>query len=222
MLEVKMKAQLREERGKQAAKRLRNNGLIPAVVYGHKEETIPICVDAHEFARMLREEKGDNVIIDLRWDKTSKKAIIKEIQRNPVTSEVIHVDFQHLIAKEKIEIDVPIQLIGTAVGVKEEGGVLEHVLRKVSVRCLPKDIPGHVELDVSELRIGESIHVSDLEMKNVEILDRLEEAVVTILTPRGYEAEEEKVEAEEEVPEEGAAPEEGEKEAEETKASEEE
>lgn len=220
MLEVKMKAQLREERGKQAAKRLRNSGLIPAVVYGHKEETIPISVDAHEFARMLREEKGDNVIIDLRWDKTSKKAIIKEVQRNPVTSEVIHIDFQHLIAKEKIEIDVPIQLTGTAVGVKEENGVLEHVLRKVSVRCFPKDIPSHVELDVSGLKIGESIHVSDLTIKGVEIMARPEEPVVMVITPRGYEAEEEKAEAE--VLEEAAAGEEGEKEAEEKKTPEEE
>jgi len=190
MVEVKMKVQPRQDIGKQAAKRLRNSGLIPAVIYGHKEETVLISIDASEFGRMLRKEKGDTVILDLMWDKSSRKTIIKEIQRNPVTGDVIHVDFQHLIPTEKIEIDVPIVLVGAAVGVKE-GGILEHVARKLSVRCLPKDIPSHMELDVSELKIGDSIHVSDLTVKNAEILDHPEEAVVTVIIPRAYVAAEE-------------------------------
>lgn len=202
MVEVKLKAYLREERGKQAAKRLRNSGMIPAVIYGHKEESIPISIESSELGRLLRQEKGDNVIVNLSWDKKGKKTIIKEVQRNPVTSEVIHVDFQHLIPTEKIEIDVPILLMGTPVGVKE-GGLVEHVVRKISVRCLPKNIPSHLELDVSELKIGESVHVSDLTVKNGEILDRPEETVVTVITPRGYAVEEEEIVAEEEVVAEG-------------------
>lgn len=208
MIEVKLKAHPREEQGKQAAKHLRSRGMIPAVVYGHGERTISISIDGSEFKRILKREKGDNIIVDLSFDENgSKKTIIKEIQRNPVTSEIIHVDFQHLIPTEEIEIDVPIILVGTSAGVKE-GGLLEHILRKVSVRCLPKDIPSHLELDVSELKIGESIHVSDLHIKGGEILDHPEETVVTVLMPRGYAVEEE----EEAVAEEEAVPEEEEKE----------
>jgi large subunit ribosomal protein L25 len=205
MVEVKMKAYPREEWGKQAAKRFRKNGMIPAVIYGHKEETTSICIDASEFTRMLRREKGDNVIVNLSSDeKQSKKTIIREVQRNPVTSEVIHVDFQHLIPTEMIEMDVPIVLVGTAAGVKE-GGLLEHIVRKISVKCLPKNIPSHLELDVSELDIGASVHVSDLSIKDVEILDRPEEAVVTVVVPRAYEEAVEKVEEVVGEEEEGAA-----------------
>ena len=207
MVEVKLKAYPRDEWGKQAAKRFRKNGMIPAVIYGHKEETSCICVDASEFTRMLRREKGDNVIVNLLSDaKHAKKTIIREVQRNPVTSEIIHVDFQHLIPTETIEIDVPIVLVGTAAGVKE-GGLLEHIVRKISVKCLPKNIPSHLELDVSGLQIGESVHVSDLTLKDVEILDRPEEAVVTVIMPRGYEEVAEEVE-EVAAPEGEAAPEE--------------
>ncbi len=213
MLEVKMKAYSREERGKQAAKRLRNSGMIPAVMYGHKEETISMSIETAEFMRLLRKEKGDNVIVNLFWDKkNSKKTVIKEVQRNPVTSDIIHIDFQHLIPTEKIEIDVPIVLVGTPVGVKEEGGVVEHVVRKISVKCLPKDIPSHLEIDISELSIGASVHVADLKIKGGEILDRLDETVVTVITPRQYEIEEEK--EEEAVAEEEAAVEGEEKEEE--------
>jgi len=199
MVEIKLKAYPREEHGKQAAKRLRKNGMIPAVIYGHGEETIPISIEAAEFGRLLRREKGDNVIVNLSQDKTgAKKTIIKEIQRNLVTSEIIHVDFQHLIPTEKIEIDVPILLLGTPIGVKEGGGLVEHVVRKISVRCLPKEIPSHLELEVSGLNVGESIHVSDLKLEGGEILDRPEETVVTVIMPRGYAVEEEIAEVPEE------------------------
>jgi large subunit ribosomal protein L25 len=213
MVEIKLKAYPREEYGKQASKRLRQNGMIPAVIYGHGEKTIPISIEAAEFSRLLRREKGDNVIVNLSQDKKgAKKTIIKEIQRNLVTSEIIHVDFQHLIPTERIEIDVPILLVGTPIGVKEGGGLLEHVVRKISVRCLPKEIPSHLELEVSALNVGDSIHVSDLELKGGEILDRPEETVVTVIMPRGYAVEEE---IEEEVPEEEAVAEEEKEKAEE-------
>ncbi len=184
MLEVKIKTNKRTKVGKQQVNYLRKNGLIPAILYGHGEETINISIPEKEFCHLLQKEKGENIIIgiELPGDKI-KKTIIKEIQRNPVTSRILHVDFQHLIMTEKVHMQVPIILTGTPEGIKS-GGVLEHLLRKINVRCLPKDIPPHIEVEVSELKLGDSVHISDLSVENVEILEEPTETITTILIPK--------------------------------------
>jgi len=184
MLEVKIKTNKRTKVGKQQAKYLRKNGLIPAILYGHGEETINISIPEKEFCHLLQKEKGENIIIEIELpgDKI-KKTIIKEIQRNPVTSRILHVDFQHLIMTEKVHMQVPIILTGTPEGIKS-GGVLEHLLRKINVKCLPKDIPPHIEVEVSELKLGDSVHISDLSVENVEILEEPTETITTILIPK--------------------------------------
>jgi len=184
MLEVKIKTNKRTKVGKQQANYLRKNGLIPAILYGHGEETINISIPEKEFCHLLQKEKGENIIIEIELpgDKI-KKTIIKEIQRNPVTSRILHVDFQHLIMTEKVHMQVPIILTGTPEGIKS-GGVLEHLLRKINVKCLPKDIPPHIEVEVSELKLGDSVHISDLSVENVEILEEPTETITTILIPK--------------------------------------
>lgn len=184
MLEVKIKTNKRTKVGKQQVNYLRKNGLIPAILYGHGEETINISIPEKEFCHLLQKEKGENIIIEIELpgDKI-KKTIIKEIQRNPVTSRILHVDFQHLIMTEKVHMQVPIILTGTPEGIKS-GGVLEHLLRKINVKCLPKDIPPHIEVEVSELKLGDSVHISDLSVENVEILEEPTETITTILIPK--------------------------------------
>lgn len=184
MVEVKIKADRRTEVGKQRTNYLRKNGLIPAVLYGHGEETMSISIPEKEFSHLLQKEKGENVIVEIELPKDkSKKTIIKEIQRDPVTSRILHVDFQHLIMTEKVHVQVPIILKGTPQGVKA-GGILEHHLRKINIRCLPEYIPPHIEVEVSELKLGDSIHISDLSVENVEILEEPTETIATIIVPK--------------------------------------
>lgn len=202
MLEVKIKTDMRKEVGKQKANYLRKNGLIPAVLYGHGEETVNISIPEKEFCHLLQKEKGENVIIGIELPGNKvKKTIIKEIQRNPVTSRILHVDFQHLIMTEKVHVQVPIILTGIPAGIKA-GGVLEHLLRKINVRCLPKDIPPHIEVEVSELKLGDSIHISDLSVENVEILEKPTEAIATVLIPKIVKEEVKEEEVVEEIKEE--------------------
>jgi len=136
------------------------------------------------------------VDLKLEGDATDRKAIIREIQRDPLNGAILHFDLQHTALTEKVTVDVPIVVVGVPTGVKDFGGILEHILREVKVECLPTEIPPKVEIDVTALKIGDSIHVSDLVMEKVTILTDLERPVVTVVPP-----------AAEEVPVEAVAPE---------------
>lgn len=211
----RLKAEKREERGKEAAKKLRKNGYIPGIVYGAGEENTPIKLKSHDFNKFLASLKGESVVIDLIIDGKKKNAIIKEIARDPVTGNVLHVDFQILHRGEKVTLTVPVVLVGTAQGVKM-GGILEQLLREIEIRAIPSKIPAHIEVDVSSLKVGESIHVRDLKLKDIEILEDPDEPIVTILMPK--KGIEEEVVVEEEAAEEAEAekPEEKEEEKEES------
>ena len=214
MIEVELAAKLRKERGKSAAKRLRKQDLIPGVLYGHGEETFPLWVEGKAFRMIEHSTGGESVIINLTVDGEPKKTIIKEVQIDPLTRNVLHIDFQHIHAKEEVVVEVPIITKGVSQGVKE-GGILDHILRKVEVKCLPLEIPEHFEVEVSELSIGDSLRLSDLDMGDVKVLVDLGTPVVYVLPPKAKE--EEVVVAEEEVPPEEA---EAEVEAEEEKKGE--
>lgn len=168
MAEVVLKAQLREEAGKKAVRRLRREGKIPGIYYAHDQKNIPLLFDSVELTQILGNESG---LIDLKVDnKKVKKIIIKEMQFDPVTSKLLHIDVMGVKLKEKINIFVPIQLIGEPKGVKDEGGVLNHSLHEIEISCLPLDIPENIKVDVSDLALGDSIHVSDLSVEKAEIL----------------------------------------------------
>jgi large subunit ribosomal protein L25 len=182
MKEIKVKTKKRKEVGKEAAKRLRKEGWVPAILYGHGEETLPILVDGNTLPLFT-----ESSILSMKVDgDASRKTLVKEIQRDFITGEVLHVDFQLIHEHEKITVEVSINLEGHALGVKDEGGTLEHFLRSVQVRCLPSEIPPEFRLDVSQLKIGDVIHVKELvaQYPNVAIDEEPEQTVLTITPPK--------------------------------------
>jgi large subunit ribosomal protein L25 len=195
---------LRETKGKSAVKKLHAQGFIPAVVYGHNFDPLKLSVNAAEINRIFRlghedseEFKICKLSIDNKGDIQDRSVIIKEIQKHPLTNSTLHVDFFVVRMDEKIVVPVHIRLTGKAEGVKL-GGIQRQILREVKVKSLPSDIPPHFEIDVSELQIGDSIHISYLEVpENVQILADPNAPVVSILAPTVEKEEEvEKVEAE--------------------------
>lgn len=186
-----IRATAREGRGKGAARTARREGRIPGILYGHGEESVALSVDAGELKRLVHAISIENTIVDLDIGAAEPyKVLIREIQRHPVRDEFVHIDFFHVAMDEKIHVEIPIVLVGTPTGVKNKGGVLDHQLRDLEVYCLPGSIPEKVELDVSGLDIGESIHVSDIRLEDVEILIDGDRAVVAVLAPTVIEVEE--------------------------------
>ena len=158
-------AQPREGKfNKNAARRVRVRGKIPAVVYGAGQESIAVEVDPKQITRILHSESGHNTIFDLEIvGSTAKtKAMIVDWQYEPIKSHLLHIDLKRIAMDKLMKVMVPIQLSGVAVGVKAQGGILEHVLREVEIECLPGDIPSHLDVDISNLELHGSIHVSDL------------------------------------------------------------
>ena len=149
---------------KNAARRVRVLGKIPAVVYGAKEPAVAIEVDPKQIQRILYSETGHNSIFDLEISgSTAKaKAMIVDWQYEPIKGHLLHVDLKRIAMDKPIKVEVPIQLVGVPVGVRVEGGILDHILREVEIECLPADIPSHIDVDVSNLSIGQGVHVSDL------------------------------------------------------------
>ena len=215
-MNFELKLEKRTEKGKSANRKLRREGYLPAIMYGHGEEPQLVKVKRVDFDRLFKATKGESVVLQLKLGRSKKLSIIKEVARHPVTGEPLHVDFHILHKGEAVEVAVPVLLVGTPRGIKL-GGVLEHILREVTVKAKPSDIPPHIEIDVSELGIGDSIHVKDIKLEGVEILEDPEETIVTVLAPRkaveevAAPAAEEEVEAEAEEEEAGEAGEEAEK-----------
>ena len=183
MKEILMTAVPRTDTGKGAARRIRREGKIPGVVYGPELEPIPIEITEQEFRKAVKAAGGESAIYTLRVDGREEKVILREMQRHPVTSRVLHVDLHAISMNKPIHLSVPIHFVGTPVGVKTEGGVMQTLMRELEIACLPKDIPEHFEVDVSQLKVGDSIHVRDLSIPNAEILDEPERTVVVIGAP---------------------------------------
>lgn len=183
-----MEALKREKLGKKAGK-LREEGVVPAVVYGRKFKTTPIQINLKDFIKKVEHsEAGLTSLISLKLKENGRAKTVpvltKEIQRDPLTDEIIHIDFRHLIMDEEIETKVPVELIGIPIGVKDDGGVLISGLREVVVKCLPADIPERFEIDVSALKIGDSLHVSDLtQIKKVKVLTPQTEMIAGVSPP---------------------------------------
>ncbi len=186
MKEIVIRAKARDEIGKEQAKKLRKKGIIPAVVYGAETSPLPLEVDAKSFQALLRSGLGENVIITLNIDGQKdgqKKVLIREVQRDPVWGDILHIDFQQISLTKKLTINVPVQLVGIPTGVQQDGGILQHVLRELEVECLPTDIPEKVEVEVTGLKIGDSIHVGDIQLRNVEILSDPQGSIVSVVPP---------------------------------------
>jgi large subunit ribosomal protein L25 len=180
--------------------------LIPAVFYGPSVNPIPLSLNTGDFEKVMSGGAGENVLIDLNIEKgkskESHRAMIKEIQTDPVKGTILHVDLYAISMDKKIQLEIPISLTGTPVGVSEEGGILQQVLRTLEVSCLPGQIPDSVELDVSALDIGDSLHVSDLKIpEGVDVLAEEQLTIATVVPPTKEEEIEPEVLEEEEVEE---------------------
>jgi large subunit ribosomal protein L25 len=149
-------------RGKNEARRLRASGRVPAVVYGAKKNTVAVSVDPKQINRILTSESGHNTIFDLQLDGEKSKAMIVDWQYEPIKGKLLHIDFKRIAMDEKIRVTVPVHCVGESAGVKQQGGILDQVLREVEIECLPADIPTHIDADVSELVFGTVLRVKDL------------------------------------------------------------
>ncbi len=157
-----LEAEKREPGTKNAARRVRVGGKIPAVVYGAGKDTASIAVDPRQVLRILRSESGHNTIFDLAFDSDRVKAMIVDWQFEPIKGKLLHVDLQRIAMDKKLTVTVPVVLKGEAAGVKQEGGILEQLLREIEVECLPVDIPKSLEVDISHLTFGVEVRVADL------------------------------------------------------------
>jgi large subunit ribosomal protein L25 len=157
-----LEAQARKPGTKNEARRVRRDGKIPAVVYGAGKDSLPISVDPRVVSRILNSETGHNTIFDLALDGEKTKAMIVDWQYEPIKGRLLHIDLKRIALDKVLRVSVPIFLEGEAAGVKQEGGILEQILREVEIECLPSDIPSHIDADVSELVFGKVLRVSDL------------------------------------------------------------
>lgn len=180
---VPIEGRVRPGRGKGPARQARREGLIPAVMYGHGEEPLALAIPQRAFELAMKAAGGGNVIIGLKLGGADQTAIIREVQRDPVSHNIIHLDFQHISLTEKVKVEVTLHLTGTPDGVKSGGGVLEMITRTVEIECLPTDLPQSVDVDVTRLNIGDSIHVSDLAIPNVTILSDPGLTIATVVPP---------------------------------------
>ncbi len=202
MEEIFLEAELREEKGSAKARELRNNGYLPSVVYFHGKEALSIKFSKSALLKLVHQHRLESIIINLKI-KDDKKAkgrpcLVKEIQYDPVSEDIIHVDFNEISLTEAIKVNVAIEAKGEAIGVKQEGGSLEHILWEVEVECLPTDIPKNIEVDVSALKMGEAIHIKDIVFPTgVKPLHDPAAIVLHVAAPMKEEAPVEAVEGEE-------------------------
>jgi len=197
--QVKLKAEARQDVGRSAVRKLRARGFIPAVIYGGNDKPQPLQVSARDINAMMSQASGENVLVELEIgdDGQSRTALVQEVQHSPVGGEIRHVDFQAISMDQMIEAEVPLEPVGTAVGVKTFGGLLDQSLRTLTIECLPADLPDRITVDVSQLNVGDSIHVREIQLpQGVTPKVQLDLTAFSVLAPM---VEEEPVAAEAEV-----------------------
>lgn len=166
-------------------KKLRSSGRIPAVIYGGQTKPASLELNAKEMEDLIHHSVSENILVDLAVDKASRLALVQEIQHHPLDGQVLHVDFHEVSPTEKVTIMVPVETTGEAAGVKTGGGVLEHVLFKIKVRALPKDLPEQILVDVTSLELGKSIHLGEIKApEGVELLGDKKVAVISVALPK--------------------------------------
>src|SRR5207249_2868231 len=157
MAVIAMPAEKRDGLGKGGARKTRAAGKIPGILYGHGETPLPLSVVGRTFELALQKHRGGNAIVNLALDGSEYTALIRDVQYDPITHDVLHLDFQHISLTEMVEVEVTLHLVGTPIGVKDGGGILETIQRSVEVRCLPTAIPASIDVDVSHLNVGDSV-----------------------------------------------------------------
>ncbi len=181
---VNLAAQPRTTTGKGAARQSRFRQRVPAVIYGHGRPTRPLDLDSKELERVLTGIEPASTLIELTVDGQKTRALIREIQRHPIRPDIIHVDFYEIRSDEKVRLKVPVHCVGSPEGVRNAGGVLDQVTREVEIEVLPEHIPERVELDVTALAVGHSLHVRDVSIPNAKILTDGDLTLATVVPPR--------------------------------------
>lgn len=186
MRQVTLDATIRTETGKGAARKLRSIGRLPGVLYGPKNESMSLSIEAHGFNRIVDTSKGEQVLftLNLKSNDTSasRLALVKELQIHPVNEQIRHIDFYEVYMDEEVRVDVPLAITGKAKGVEIDKGILEVIKRTIKVSCLPMSIPKEIQVDVSRLGLGEAIHASDLiAPQGVRIMEDPKTALITIV-----------------------------------------
>jgi len=206
MDQVSLSAIIRTKTGKSVARKLRQQGILPAVLYGPKTKSIPLAVNAHDFKKIITKIPKQQVLFTLELKKEGdeeavekRTALVKELQLHPVSDEIRHIDFYEVFMDEVVETEVPIKIVGTAKGVETGKGMLELLRRTITISCLPLSIPKEIPVDVSDLDVGDALHVKDLKAEEgIEFVDDPDTTIVTVV-PTEAEAVEEEEEEEEEV-----------------------
>ncbi len=187
MEEMLIKAQMRERTGKESARKIRSQGLVPGVLYGLDIEPVHLAISEKDVRKIVVNE-AKLLTLQIEGKKTKEKVIVKDLDMDPIRDSFLHIDFQRIRMDEKISAFVPILVTGEEISVGlKTGGVLQHGMREVEVECLPADLPSHIEVDISKMEIGDSIRVEDLSIPDgVTVISPGEELVLTIVPPAVY------------------------------------
>jgi large subunit ribosomal protein L25 len=189
MASVPFSASKRTDTGKGVARKLRAAGKVPAVIYGHARDSQPLELEHHPLQLLLEKHPYQSTVIALEVDGKTSNTLIREIQRHPFKKQIVHVDFQELVAGEKVTVPVPLQFVGTPEGVKNGGGILDQVLHELEVTCDPSNIPHHIMVDVTALTIGHSIHAGEITLPAGVTLESDADATVCVCGAPKVEAE---------------------------------
>jgi len=185
MASAQLSATPRDGTGKGSARSLRAQGKIPAVIYGHGREPQSLAIETRDLEKLLSKISAESPVIELSMDGKSARTLIREIQRHPFKRQILHVDFQELVAGEKVTVRIPIVLMGVPEGVRQDGGILDQVMRELEIEVDPANIPNHVEVDVNALRIGDSVHVNEIPLPDgVELAGESDSTVCVVSAPR--------------------------------------
>jgi large subunit ribosomal protein L25 len=199
MASANLSATSRSTTGKGVARKLRAAGRVPAVIYGHARQPQPLALDAHELTILLERVPYQSTVIELAFDGGTARTLIREIQRHPYKKQIVHVDFQELVAGEKVSVKVPLHFTGTPDGVRHGGGILDQIMHELEISVDPSNIPSFINVDVTALTIGHSIHAGEIALpEGVELLSDADATVCVCAAP--------KVEAEPEAAEAAATP----------------
>jgi large subunit ribosomal protein L25 len=185
MATAQLSATPRDGTGKGSARSLRAQGRIPAIIYGHGRDPQALAIDTRELEKLLSRISAESTVIELSMDGKSARTLIREIQRHPFKRQILHDDFQELVAGEKVTVRIPIVLTGIPEGVRVDAGILDQVMRELEIEVDPANIPNHVEVDVNPLRIGDSVHVRDIALpEGVELVGEADSTVCVVSAPR--------------------------------------
>jgi large subunit ribosomal protein L25 len=188
MADIVVSAQNRTERGKNTNRRLRIKGLIPGVLYGKAKKPVPVAVSPKEIGSILRSKTGENTLFDLDLDGSRRTVILKEFQLEPIKGALLHADFYEVALDKPLQVNVHVELVGTPVGVKVQGGIVDWVTRELEIESLPRDIPERITVDISNLEIGKHVRVADIQVPDkIKVLTEPDIVIAHVVAPRAEE-----------------------------------